>query len=396
MSIELKDYFKQIKSSNSKKIVIYGAGKIGTHLYKLCLEQEINIDLFCVTNLECNPKEIKGIKVCEFGELEAMGCNPKNTLILIGVKEFGESKIEKMLENSEWKRFISLPQYNIVENYDRLIRPEMEITTKIGCSVNCKYCPQKNLIHSYFKNKSNRKTMFSVQDFKICLDKLPLNTVIDFAGFGEPFLNSDAIEMMEFACDSGFETILYTSLVGLKKEDLKRVLSIPFAEVVLHVADNQGYATIPVTNEYLYCLDAFLEAKKEDGTLFVDDINSQCTPHPDVLKRTKGRFKIYRELIDRAGNLVGDEYKDLTKADKHGPIICSGMKELNHNVLLPDGTVVLCCNDFSLQHVLGNLLEEQYSDIMNSKIIKNIKKAMLNDDGSKDLLCRKCAYAKEL
>ena len=100
--------------------------------------------------------------------------------------------------------------------------------------------------------------------------------------------------------------------------------------------------------------------------------------------------------MDRAGNLVGDEYKDLIKADKHGPIICMGMKELNHNILLPDGTVVLCCNDFSLQHVLGNLLEQSYNDIMDSEIIKKIKHAMLNDDGSKTLLCRKYAYAKEL
>lgn len=396
MNVELKDYFKQIKNSNFKNIIIYGAGKVGKCLYDLCLEQGININLFCVTTLECNPKEVKGIKVCEFNKLETIGYNAEDTLILIGIKELGESKIKKILKNSKWKNFIPLPEYNFWGNYDNLIRPEMEITTKIGCSVNCKYCPQKNLLHSYFKNKSDRKTMFSLEDFKICLDKLPSNTIVDFAGFGEPFLNPNAIEMMRYACDSGFEIVMYTSLVGLKKENLNEVLSIPFKEVVLHVADNQGYATIPVTDEYLYCLEAFLEAKKENGKLFVDDINSQCTPHSDVLKRTKGRFKIYRELIDRAGNLVGDEYKDLTKADKHGPIICSGMKELNHNVLLPDGTVVLCCNDFSLQHVLGNLLEEEYSDIMNGKIIKSIKNAMLNDDGSKDLLCRKCAYAKEL
>lgn len=396
MNVELHNYFEQIKNSNSKNIIIYGAGKVGTRLYELCLEQKINITLFCVTNLEHNLKEVKGVKVCAFNQLETMGYHPEDTLILIGVKELGESKIGKMLKDSKWKKFIPLPNYNIVEDYDRLIRPEMEITTKIGCSVNCKYCPQKNLIHSYFKSNSDRKIMFSLEDFKICLDKLPSNTLVDFAGFGEPFLNPDAIELMEYACNKGFEITLYTTLVGLQKENLNRVLAIPFKEVVLHVADNEGFAAIPVTEEYLYLLDAFLNEKKADGTLFVDDVNCQCTPHPEVIKKTKGRYKVYRELMDRAGNLVGDEYKDLIKADKHGPIICMGMKELNHNILLPDGTVVLCCNDFSLQHVLGNLLEQSYSDIMNSTIIKNIKQAMLNDDGSKTLLCRKCAYAKEL
>lgn len=389
----LEEYINKIKSIHASKIILYGAGAVAKNLYKILISNQIIVDGFCVTDINCNLNSINGLPIYQFDKLDF---DIENTLILVAFKERGESKIVPMLEQSKWKLFLPMPNTDIVHiNEDRNNRPEIEITTKIGCSVNCKYCPQKNLLHSYYKNDKNRETYFQYDDFVKCINKLPKDTIIDFAGFGEPFLNDRCIDMIEYTYKNGFEVTLYTTLVGLKKSDLKRVLSIPFKEVVVHVADNQGYATIPVTDEYLYCLDAFLEAKKENGTLFVDDVNGQCTPHPEVLKRTKGRFKIYRELMDRAGNLVGEEFADLAKADRHGPIICTGMNKLNHNVLLPDGTMVLCCNDFSLQHELGNLLNQNYDEIMNGEMIKYVEHAMKNDDGT-PVLCRKCTYAKEI
>lgn len=62
----------------------------------------------------------------------------------------------------------------------------MEITPLVGCSVNCKYCPQITFLSAYYKN---RKRAMSFEDFKICLDKITKNTLIEWAGFVEPFLN---------------------------------------------------------------------------------------------------------------------------------------------------------------------------------------------------------------
>lgn len=66
-------------------------------------------------------------------------------------------------------------------------------------------------------------------------------------------------------------------------------------------------------------------------------------------------------MSDRAGNL---ENKDNKLASKHlsGKIACSRSRILNHNVLLPDGSLVLCCNDFGLDYVLGNLNTDTYDD----------------------------------
>ena len=64
-----------------------------------------------------------------------------------------------------------------------------------------------------------------------------------------------------------------------------------------------------------------------------------------------------------------------------------------YNVLLPDGTVVLCCNDFGMRHVLGNLLKNSYEDIIKSNELLQVKRGM-NIDENIPIICRKCMYAK--
>lgn len=79
---------------------------------------------------------------------------------------------------------------------------------------------------------------------------------------------------------------------------------------------------------------------------------------------------------------------------KKGKIICNRTKDLNHWVLLPDGTVVLCCMDFGLKHPLGNLLTDNYDDIIAKKEYQSIISAM--SDEKVDIICRKCTSSKEV
>ena len=74
-----------------------------------------------------------------------------------------------------------------------------------------------------------------------------------------------------------------------------------------------------------------------------------------------------------------------------GSIKC--VKELRENVLLPNGDVVACCNDYGLEHVFGNLLEQDYESLFHSEEFKRLEQ--LQKDDSKDLLCRRdCEFAR--
>lgn len=153
-----------------------------------------------------------------------------NIVILIAIIEHGSKKIEEYIHEKIKCKVIDLP-YDILELDFEAERkrknPTMEITPIVGCSVNCRYCPQKLFINEYYKTNKFRKNRMSLEEFKICLEKLPLNTLVEFAGFVEPFLNEYSIDMMEYANQLGYRMTLFTTLVGLKLDDIHRILKIP-------------------------------------------------------------------------------------------------------------------------------------------------------------------------
>jgi radical SAM protein with 4Fe4S-binding SPASM domain len=101
--------------------------------------------------------------------------------------------------------------------------------------------------------------------------------------------------------------------------------------------------------------------------------------------------------ISRAGNLSNENEKYDGKKiinKKTGKLFCSAAPQLNHNVLLPNGDVVLCCMDYSIDHKIGNLLNHSYEELFKSEKLKEIFEILADDTSDKKLLCRTCEYAK--
>ena len=81
---------------------------------------------------------------------------------------------------------------------------------------------------------------------------------------------------------------------------------------------------------------------------------------------------------------------------KKEAIKCTRTEDFNQWVLLPDGTVTLCCMDFGLRHPLGNLLNNDYDYIINDvpyrSVVENAKRAY----NGNFLLCRNCVASRKL
>lgn len=379
-----------IEAANYKNIVIYGAGRVAKPIIRRLREANVKIDCFAVSDKTINEEIFWGIPVKQIDEVKL---EDEETLFVIAVKQvWADEVLEKITENG-YTHYLFPPSeidFFAREESDQVMRPIMEITVKAGCHVNCKYCPQELFLKNYYK-KREREEYLSLENFKSCLVKLPKNTVISFCGMAEPFLHPECVDMMEYAWQQGYEMDLYTTLVGLDKEGCERITKLPFRYFVLHTPDEQRYANIPIDSEYLEMLDMLLEQKKPDGSPFIDTANCQGYPHHTVLEHTKGKLRIMSELYDRAGNLEEDEnIKNVERI--FGPIYCTRVnRQLNYNVLLPDATVLLCNFDFGMQHILGNLLEQTYEEIMNGEEMQKIVRAL--DDDKCDLLCRNCNFA---
>lgn len=295
-----------IKQLKNKDVYIYGAGTVGKAVLQFCKQNNIDVVGFCVTDLDLNLNIVDDKKVYQFDKLDI---DMNKTAFVLGVTEQFKTDVKKYLNENGAENVIDVPLDQL--NYQTIDKlryncPVIEVTPKIGCNVNCKYCPQDLLLKNYYKNDKNRISEMTLELYKKYLSNMPQETAVDFSGFVEPFLNNEAIDMMEYTAKSGHKMTLFTTFKGLTYDEFKRVSKLPFEFVCLHTPDVKGYSNIPMTEEYIKILTEAVSIKKPNGTAFIDMANCQSEPHPDIVKITHGKLKISSALQDRAGSL-GDE-----------------------------------------------------------------------------------------
>ena len=284
----------------------------------------------------------------------------------------------------------------------------LEITTVIGCPVMCSFCPQTSLIKNFkLQNNLNYDNkVLSFEKYKQILDKVPVWVDIHFSGMSEPFASKDCSKMIEYTIQKGHKLCVYSTLVGANKEDIDLLSTIEFDnkyKLVIHLPDDEQNFKAKVTETYIENLKYFLnkesiQQKIIQGSVDFMSMSRRGLTDPVISSIIPKKLATFI-AITRAGNLSNEsekyEGKPITKR-KEGKIICSVAPFLNHNVLLPNGDVVLCCMDYSIQHNIGNLLKQSYESLFESDKIKQIFNQLNNDDNTNSLLCRNCELAKEI
>ena len=249
--------------------------------------------------------------------------------------------------------------------------PRLEITTHIGCPIDCLDCPQALLRSKY----NGRKTM-RFEDFKTAIDKVPAGTRIDFSGMCEPFANENCTDMILYAARRGFPLALYTTLQGATMEDYYILRGINFEIVTIHLPDRDGRSHFNITPEYLAVLKAWeCNAYSCHGT-----IDERVLPYI----KPRGLITF---MHDRAGNVECRQHRTVPTDQM---IMCqTSAFGMNHNVLLPDGTVIMCCMDYGMTGVFGNLFEQTYDAVLNSETARAMRDTLNRGES----ICRHCTNA---
>ena len=271
--------------------------------------------------------------------------------------------------------------------------PSMEITTNIGCRVQCDFCPQELLIKEY-SDKTELKditygspSQMTLQTFKNCLEKIPENVLIGFAGYSEPFLNPDCSEMILFAHKKGHPISVFSTLVGMKLEDVEKIKSVPFTIFHIHLPDSSNFAKIAVNQNYLDVLKKIVSSKiKNVSGMSMGKLHPKVesildtTISPLVMSSRAGTVDIVETIPKKIGPLSCNRSTSIDLIDR-----------IDYNVLLPNGDVALCHNDYGLQNIIGNLVNSSYESLFHSKNYKEMfKKLKSNSD---ELICRYCEEA---
>ena len=234
--------------------------------------------------------------------------------------------------------------------------------------------------------------MLSLADFKTCVDKLPPDVMVSFSAFGEPQMNPAFTDMVLYAHSVGHPVELYSTLVGMTRESYQKIRDVPFRNVVLHIPDREDNSHFDLTPEYLELVNLVI-CDAMAGRFKIHAYSCHGEVHPAIVDLVhKSGIFIVSELHDRAGNVKKTDVKHT--AHKKGRIWCarSGRKP-DWSELLPDGTVCLCCMDFGVKYVLGNLLTQSYDQIMQGEAMRDLCLRMKGEkDG--DCICRRCVFAE--
>lgn len=281
--------------------------------------------------------------------------------------------------------------------------PTLEITTVVGCPLNCSFCPQDKLLANYpvptVLTSDDSVRALSVTNLARMLLSVPKHVRIDFSGLSEPWANRQATAMLRYVLKEGYNTAIYTTLQGMRDPDavcaLIETYSAQIETIVVHLPDimgnMRGWKDSPA---YQNAFSAFQNLE------LIVPVQFMTMGHDTLVARGS---TLDWSPLSRAGNLdlqsIGEQ--SIEKTPTHtGPLMCSFTPFYDHSVLLPNGDVVLCCMDYSLKHKLGNLLREDYYDLfMSGELAALRRENMQYVQETRQIdrsLCRSCSRAKRL
>lgn len=255
----------------------------------------------------------------------------------------------------------------------------IEITTKIGCQINCCCCPQESFVKRYKELYPDDPTELTIESFMSYIESIPVDVRIEFSGMSEPFLNKDCLNMILYARKKGHPIGMYSTLVGLTEDMLNKIIDIEFDVFCIHLPDADSNTKIEINENYLNVLDAVIKNVKgyKYFTFQGNDVNQK------IKKMVVGKLQFSNIIYERASNTEKNT-DSIT-----GKIKCSsGCKD---NVLLPNGVVLLCCQDYTLKYILGNIKGESYDVILTGNSMMQIFELMDSDESK--IMCRNCYFA---
>lgn len=247
----------------------------------------------------------------------------------------------------------------------------ISFTLTSSCPMGCSYCPQDKFIKRFAELSNIKKT--SLEDFKVMVANIN-HTVqnINFGGYTEAMLNPHLYEMMAHAKNEGYRVSLNTTLYGADEELLRKILDLNVV-VKIHLSDGKLKV-----DKKLY--DQFIQEKKKWTVISsFTDTGSSLVEDTLIKERQIKRM----EHTTRAYNL------EQPHRMINGPVECN-TKKTNAHVVMPNGDMTPCSMDFSMDYVLGNLMEQTLEDIYNSGEMDYFLHKMTQ--GDPDFICNHCKY----
>ena len=269
-------------------------------------------------------------------------------------------------------------------------RVYVEITSI--CNKSCSFCP-----------KTERRGRLTLSQFDLITDKLKgLTEYIYLHVMGEPLLHPEVADLIRLAGNKGFKCAITTNGTLLPSVG-DAIIDAGVYKVNISVHSFED-GTPDSQLEYLSgCMD-FADKASKSGVLTVFRLwnkghdNGRNLDTEGALRQyfagcewkegSRGariRHKLHLEYGER---FAWPSMKILPLGDE---VFCYGLTD--HFGILCNGTVVPCCLDKDGDISLGNIFDEDITDILSRARAVNIKQGFESKRACEEL-CKRCGYAR--
>lgn len=259
----------------------------------------------------------------------------------------------------------------------------LEISVKVGCGLFCDYCPQDEYIQNYRSKYKSDEKVLTEETFKAVLRNVPTSVYMKWTGFTEPLDSKVFPALALHLRDSGYKQQISTTLHGHPasvfwfRDNLEM-----FKQITLHLPDDSGLMKSQVDDAYLAILDQVVKNATDLGFgedrlvvfLIGNDFHHEIKPLLDSY-RNKGLLcdsQIQRAAVLNTRNSTIDVDKlgiakvstrPFERREDHAEHYYCAYRRLNAGVLLPNGEVTICSQDYNLDYILGNLKRESLGSL---------------------------------
>lgn len=257
-------------------------------------------------------------------------------------------------------------------------RPRLELTSRVGCGRRCDYCPQETYIKAY-RGQVSGNTALTFDLIQNISRNIPSDTVISHTGFTEPFDCKDFPKIVNHFADRNMAQTISTTLYGFESNQTYFADNLEKFDhgITLHLPDNQKLMKGKFDGAYSEYLDHvltnFLSLKERPNSLSLvifligDEFHEAIRPIVKKYEPRLGIENIHRAayLNTRAGliNVQKFNKKQSTFVRSTNQTFYCSYKRLNRGVLLPNGEVVVCSQDYGLKRVIGSLIQSDLNSI---------------------------------
>lgn len=255
------------------------------------------------------------------------------------------------------------------------------------CNLNCSFC---------IGNK--RKTMFMDKSMYLAiLEKIkPYTKYLYFHVLGEPLMHPNINNFIDLATTNNFYVNITTNGYLIKKIENNR--NIRQLNISLHSFDDKYGISL---EQYLQDIFEVTDNLRQNGTYISFRLWVKSKYHKQIIDCINNYYN--ENVSDNVENYTLKEnvfinnfhefiWPDLDNNYYCKKGTCYALRD--HIGILVDGTIVPCCLDTLGVINLGNILKNEFKDVIASKRYQNMLEGFKNHEKTEEL-CKHCSFLKK-